>query len=340
MPETSKLADARELLRAGDRSRALSTLIEASPHEEDAARLADALERRAWRPPPGELVSERVSLQHDAHTVFLLRGAAEHLVGRKHLSARYESGEIDSLYDAYVTPAMLLGVERAHRVSADDLRVTATGLSEQDASARFEAAAAAADAELIFPYARLIGARREEPESAADGWTLTPRVETTLSHGERELRAWLARVASPWLSNGGLCFDPACSTGEALAVLSADGVRTVGQDLSEAMVARARDRLDEVHVADARLPAVTDGSVDVLLLRFLNSGVVTTADARALLARLRRVVKPGGRVVAFGHTPLLLDATDFIEAGLDVESCVARTADGSLAQAYVARAPS
>jgi hypothetical protein len=107
--------------------------------------------------------------------------------------------------------------------------------------------------------------------------------------------------------------------------------------LSAAMIERARARVDVVACEDARRPIVQPGSVDALVLRFLNADVVTTHDARRLLAALVPTLKRGGRLFAYGHTPLRIERLDFEMHGLDVDRCVARTNDGAALQAYAAR---
>ena len=62
----------------------------------------------------------------------------------------------------------------------------------------------------------------------------------------------------------------------------------------------------------------------VVFIRFLNSEVVTTAQAEMLLAPLLKTVAVGGLFVVLGHTPVLLSSANF--RSLDnfrLERCVA-----------------
>ncbi|MGH4033511.1 hypothetical protein ACQB60_31780 [Actinomycetota bacterium Odt1-20B] len=106
---------------------------------------------------------------------------------------------------------------------------------------------------------------------------------------------------------GSVIYDPACSTGAFLADL--------------------RRALPQVSVADARQPPGPDASVDVLVLRFLNSEVVTVAQSVDLFDALIATLAPDGHVLAFGHTPLVLPVHEVARRhGLTVVSRVAEDA--------------
>lgn len=100
--------------------------------------------------------------------------------------------------------------------------------------------------------------------------------------------------------------DAGCGSGPLAAALSAQGAVVTGFDSSAVMVALARERLGEdadVHVADlsAPLPFADGGFDDVtasLVLHYLR-------DWTAPLSELRRVLRPGGRLVLSVNHPLL-----------------------------------
>jgi demethylmenaquinone methyltransferase/2-methoxy-6-polyprenyl-1,4-benzoquinol methylase len=95
--------------------------------------------------------------------------------------------------------------------------------------------------------------------------------------------------------------DVACGTGR-LARLAADRVGSgggvIGVDASEGMLLRARARAGttavEYREADALALPFRDASFDVATIGF---GLRNLSDYRAGLAEMRRVVRPGGRVV-------------------------------------------
>src|SRR5215207_7690714 len=107
--------------------------------------------------------------------------------------------------------------------------------------------------------------------------------------------------------NGHRVLDAGCGSGPLSAALLAKGAIVTGFDSSSAMVKLARQRLGEnaaLHVADLSQPLpFADGAFDdvvvSLVLHYLR-------DWTAPLAELRRVVKPGGRVIVVVNHPVLL----------------------------------
>jgi len=132
------------------------------------------------------------------------------------------------------------------------------------------------------------------------------RLATLLSLGlDRRWRS--AVVAESWLSAGDSAIDVAAGTGR-LATELADRVgpfgRIVAVDLSPAMVdrgaARARDIVQlEFVLGDALSLPYDDGRFGAATIAF---GLGTLADPAAGLGELRRVVRPGGRVVCLEPT--------------------------------------
>lgn len=231
----------------------------------------------------------------------------------------------------------VVGFVDSVRVSEADARI---GFQPLDLAAR----RAAFDAitpltELVHPF----GKQREpgrEKTSPPDGWLVSEERAAFLALGEQHIRRYTRELFGPRfgdLRSDILAYDPACSTGRFLgdfAALNPARIRTVGQDLSKHMVAFAGDRLEQVFHGDALRPAVAPASVDVLFSRFLNSEVVSTAQARRILPELVRTLRPGGLMVVLGHSPVLVDAADLADAGLRVTQTVARAGD-CLFQYYV-----
>jgi SAM-dependent methyltransferase len=98
--------------------------------------------------------------------------------------------------------------------------------------------------------------------------------------------------------SGRRILDAGCGSGPLTAVLRDSGAVVTGFDTSAAMVDLARQRLGgdaDLHVADLRAPlpfadAEFDDVVASLVLHYLE-------DWAGPLAELRRVLKPGGRLI-------------------------------------------
>jgi hypothetical protein len=162
--------------------------------------------------------------------------------------------------------------------------------------------------ELHFPFPALDDHWREQV-CPPEAWTGDRALVEGLDAQEEHLRAHATRLACDlFAGTAPLVFDPACSTGAFLSPLAGalPRARCLGADLSPAMARRAAARVADVVVADAAHPPLRPGSVDLLVVRFLNAEVVHRAVAGPLFEALARLVAPGGHVFVLGHTPVLL----------------------------------
>lgn len=114
-----------------------------------------------------------------------------------------------------------------------------------------------------------------------------------------------AAVAAVNAHPGPRVLEVGVGTGLALP-LYAPEKRITGIDLSRAMLSRARARAAAMGLAhveallemDAQATGFESGSFDVAVAMFVASVV---PDPHALLAELRRVVRPGGRIIIVNH---------------------------------------
>ncbi|MFF7987510.1 class I SAM-dependent methyltransferase [Streptomyces sp. NPDC007901] len=94
----------------------------------------------------------------------------------------------------------------------------------------------------------------------------------------------------------GTALDAACGTGRHTAYLHQLGHQVIGVDASPEMLAKARERLPDVHFHQAdlhRLP-VPDDAVDTVLCTLALTHV---PDLAPVLAEFARVLRPGGHLV-------------------------------------------
>ncbi|QSB06112.1 class I SAM-dependent methyltransferase [Natronoglycomyces albus] len=127
--------------------------------------------------------------------------------------------------------------------------------------------------------------------------------ESNLLNGHYERPAMVNLAADV---NGRRILDAGCGSGPLAAALRDRGAIVTGFDSSVEMVKLARQRLGEdveLHVADLAQPlpfgdGVFDDVVSSLVLHYL-------PDWSAALAELRRVLRPGGRLILSVHHPII-----------------------------------
>ena len=105
--------------------------------------------------------------------------------------------------------------------------------------------------------------------------------------------------------------DLCCGTGLLAAELIARGYRVVGVDASEAMLARARERLGpEVTLSRMTLPDLTvDGVFDAAVCTFDGLNYLTADELRLTIAAAGRWLRPAGWLVFDLHTDAMMDFT-------------------------------
>lgn len=132
------------------------------------------------------------------------------------------------------------------------------------------------------------------------------RLNTIMTAGQ-DGRWRRAAVDATGLGQGGSAIDVACGTGKLAAALAhrvGPFGRVVGVDLAPAMIRLARRRHgDDVQLQFAEGNAIAlpyaDGTFDAATIAF---GLRNLSDFTAGLAEMRRVVRPGGRVVCLELT--------------------------------------
>ena len=139
-------------------------------------------------------------------------------------------------------------------------------------------------------------------------WNLrSPVYDAQPGHGiqnEAERRAWLAALAGLLPPAPADVLDVGTGTGFLALLLAELGHRVTGVDLAEGMLAMAREKAAKLPpgatapvftLGDAVAPPVPPASVDVVTSRHV---LWTLTDLAAAFANWRRLLRPGGRVVA------------------------------------------
>lgn len=111
--------------------------------------------------------------------------------------------------------------------------------------------------------------------------------------------------------------DAGCGTGAALAeLLKHARITPVGIDPSEAMIAAARRRLGqeaELYATDTSAMPFADGAFDAALM--LNVLYFCDPECR-MVADIHRVLRPGGRLVAYVTDRATMEGWSLVRAGL------------------------
>lgn len=242
------------------------------------------------------------------HHVFFLRLNDQVWVGRKLLQ---RDRQFRWLASSVLRPCMLLG-PHLHSLWGDEgLSIGYRTASVEQKAQTFERALRQVDSEILFPFP-VVDAAGREAVCPTDFWQCSPVLAEQLNTDEQHLRHYCAGLLQAITTTGALIYDPACSTGEFIAHLARalPDCLCLGSDRSPLMIEHARQTHGRTSVEFRLLDAgeAFDAGIhcDVLILRFLNAEVLTRREARAAFESLIRCVKPGGTILVFGHTPVLI----------------------------------
>lgn len=269
------------------------------------------------------------------------------VLGRKTISELWRQNLIPEIFCSQIREDMLLGVLGDWRVSDEKIIAYYHPFDTTDKRVVFSSAVSglikdATYVDIVYPFPLLPLQARKELTSPAEGWDVDETFDQNLSHGEAHIREWTIEILHQLrITEKHTLYDPACSTGVFLNSLKEcfPKCKTIGQDLSEKMCNVAKTRVDEVYCGNAMSPKIPTGTADCVVVRFLNSEVVTTQEASALLRALLPTVIKGGILIAFGHTPVLLSGDDFRNiAGFKLIRTVGVTKDSKcMFQYYIIR---
>lgn len=247
------------------------------------------------------------------------------IVGRKIRSVLSFENKINAIHCSMITSSMLLGILKSGNQNGKDITIEYYPFTKSEKIDVFNEIKDNQLSDIYFPFKYLDYYNDEEEKSPSTGWDLNPEKVIYLGYGEEHIRKYTISFLKNYMEDKITVFDPACSTGQFLYTIKQyyPNCKTIGQDLSKEMVEYAKKYVDEIYCGDSINTTIKDGSIDIMFLRFLNSEVVTTEYAHELFNNLYKKVKKGGMIIAFGHTPLLINIEYFRKLGLKVEQSIA-----------------
>lgn len=242
------------------------------------------------------------------------------VVGRKIWSVLSQQNKINAPHCSMITSSMLFGILKSETYLDRKISIAFYPFTNEEKLSIFQELVNCRDYDISYPFTFKAYDTNKEKISPITGWKLNKDKVIYLGYGEQHLREFTLDYLKNIDLNGKLIYDPACSTGEFLYSIKQQNTNciTIGHDLSNEMIEYAKTRLDHSLCVNAFDSPVNKGSIDILVLRFLNSEVVSKQDALKLFKILKDKVKKMGYIICFGHTPVLLDKKTFIDSELDV----------------------
>lgn len=255
--------------------------------------------------------------------IFIIHGFNGYsIVGRKILSDLFIKNKINAINCSKITPSMLLGILRKNIKTGDDIIIEYHPFTNGEKLNAFLKLRSDILTSIEYPLRYIDFITKKEKTSPKNGWSLNKNKVIYLSNGEEHIRRYLIRYfkENQVDLNNKVIFDPACSTGKFLFDLKQNFPFsiTIGQELSSQMVNYAKNYIDQAFHGNSINPQVGKNSVDILLLRFLNSEVVSTMMAYRLFVRLLNTVKTNGIIILIGHTPILIRERFFKKKNLSI----------------------
>lgn len=234
------------------------------------------------------------------------------IVGRKILSHLYLDGRINALNCSQITSSMILGFLKKNQLSNNNVTIQYYPLTNWEKISIFRELIWDRLIDIFFPFQYIDFVSKKEKQCSPEGWKFSLEKAQNLGNGEEHIRNYTLSYFKNIIKDGYVIYDPACSTGQFLSTIKQNFscCKTIWQDLSIEMTEYAKDFVDEIYTWDAIKSPLSDNSVDIMFLRFLNSEIVTVDKARNLFSILQKKVKSGWLIVLFWHTPVLLKQSE------------------------------
>ena len=272
---------------------------------------------------------------------FVLTFEGEKWLGRKFMVDATGRRGVFSI----IRPWMLLGRKESIVVEGRGAIFRYRTVSTALAYEAFARAALDPRATIDFPFPCLDD-RGREFIVPAESWSAGTPLTKALDSHERHFREHAVEKLTDGLAPGAFVYAPACSTGAFIGQIakSFPHVRCVGSDISADMISLAAQRYGDdnldFQVANAAEPCTGRGTCDALFVRFLNAEVVSQSNAVTYFQQIALLLRKGGRMFVFGHTPILFRPADYAASlGLKSLSGIGqRPGDDGLFQFHVLEA--
>lgn len=251
--------------------------------------------------------------------IFLLKPYKDKIiVGRKIRSILRIENKINAINCSMITAPMLLGFLKKRNLKDRKIKIEYYPFTKEEKKFIFNEIKKNRKIDIYYPYKYRDFYTGKEETSPATGWTFNPEKKEYLGYGEVHFRKFTEEFIKGLNTEYKIIYDPACSTGEFLSDYKKNFPmsHTIGHDLSKEMIEYAKNYVDESLCCNAVNSPLSNNSVDLMFLRFLNSEVVDTKNAYKIFKVLYPKVKKKGLIICFGHTPVLIRKEMFQRHGL------------------------
>lgn len=251
--------------------------------------------------------------------IFLLKPyKGKIIVGRKIRSILRIENKINAINCSMITAPMLLGFLKKRNLKDRKIKIEYYPFTKEEKKFIFNEIKKNRKIDIYYPYKYRDFYTGKEETSPATGWTFNPEKKEYLGYGEVHFRKFTEEFMKGLNTEYKIIYDPACSTGEFLSDYKKKFPKshTIGHDLSKEMIEYAKNYVDESLCCNAVNSPLSNNSVDLMFLRFLNSEVVDTKNAYKIFKALYPKVKKKGLIICFGHTPVLIRKEMFQKYGL------------------------
>lgn len=254
--------------------------------------------------------------------IFTVNLKNKNIIGFKGISKRWMDESIDDIFCNLISQDMILGFTENMQIFDDKVCIFFRMIDRHERIKFFENIKKDNAAAIDFPFAYRNKINLKEVSTDPMGWRLNHVSLLSLRKGEVLLREYVRDQLHAEQLEGKIVYDPACSSGDFLASIKAinPSCYTIGQDLSKEMTLFAKTKVDRVIHGNAIESPLEEESVDLCMVRFLNSEVVSSEEAYKLFAKIIKRLKINGELFMFGMTPVLINSSWLKNSGHKIVS--------------------